>query len=95
MIVEGLWYIPAGGQFPFAFVSREAAELPCGCRIYVGVRTDKGEQTTMAVAHAPEHQHVVAEGTDRLEATIGDPKYRDRRTVEVVDECLAAVGSGP
>lgn len=93
MIVHGLCALSG----PPPIVSNERAELPCGCVVYVGVRTDKKddhgkyEATTASAACSVEHRMQMQRFNQLLRDSL--PSASARPLVEVIDEMLTEVAS--
>lgn len=70
----------------------EAASLPCGCRVLVGLRLDILEAATMAMPCSGSHVSLMERFNELLRDSLSAP--RSQPLVEVCEELLASA-AGP
>lgn len=70
-------------------VGKTLSELPCGCRVYVGIRADNKEAATCAAACNPAHKQLMERFNLAFSDSLVNPT--DRPLIDVVDEILEKV----
>lgn len=75
---------PAQGE-PMV-VGKEFVEVPCGCRVCIGLRMDTREIATVATPCGEEHNQLMTEFQLRMKESLVEPQ--DRLLVDVIEEML-------
>lgn len=67
-------------------VGNETVEVPCGCRVRIGLRTDTREVATVATPCGDEHEQLMTEFILRMKESLVEPTGRPLG--EVIEEML-------
>lgn len=80
--------LPPGKGEPMV-VGKEFVEVPCGCRVCIGLRMDTREIATVATPCGEDHSQLMTEFQLRMKESLVEPE--DRPLVDVVEEMLTGL----
>lgn len=70
-------------------VGKEFVEVPCGCRVCIGLRMDTREVATVATPCCKDHNQMMTEFQLRMQESLVEPE--DRPLVDVIEDMLTAL----